>query len=248
MATNDFITRDDMAEYVRARLGHPVLEVELELAEKDGLGHVHLAINDSLSWMFRHNQDESAYHDWMIVFLREGIIEYDVPEETLDVIDAAPSFGNGFTPWTAFDVGAHESLVATTGWSQFDLVTYTAALRYLGDVQKLVGIMYEVQLHPQAHKMRIFPTPRADRPAIVKVYRKAKIAEIFSNILFRDLVVARTKVIWGEILSRDEYTFPGGGSVNGQILLDNARADLEKIEIRIYDESAKPFILTDLSL
>jgi len=243
-----FITRDDMVKYVRARLGHPVLEIELELAEKDGLGHVHLAINDSLDWMFRHNQDESAFHDWMIVFLREGIIEYDVPAEVLDVIDAAPSFGNGFTPWTAFDVGAHESLVATTGWSQFDLVTYTGALRYLADVQKLVGIQYEIHLHPQAHKLRIFPTPRADRAIIVKVARKAKIAEIFQNILFRDLVIARTKVIWGEVLSRDDYTFPGGGKVDGQTLLNNARTDLETSETRIYDESAKPFIITDLSL
>jgi len=243
-----YITRDDMVEYVRARLGHPVLELELELAEKDGLGHVHLAINDSLDWFFRHNQDEADYHDWMIVFLREGIIEYDVPEEVTDVVDAAPSFGNGFTPWTAFDVGAHESLVATTGWSQFDLVTYTAALRYLADVQKLVGIQFQLQLHAQAHKLRIFPTPRADRAVIVKVFRKAKISEIFSNILFRDYTVLRTKIIWGEVLSRDDYTFPGGGSVNGGALLDNARADLEKLEQRIYDESAKPHILTDLSL
>lgn len=244
----DFLTRDDMVEYVRSRLGDPVLELELELSEKNGLGHVHLCINDALDWMFRHNQDESDYHDWMIVFLREGIIEYTVPDEVTDVIDAAPSFGNGFTPWTAFDVGAHESLVATTGWSQFDLVTYTAALRYLADVQKLVGIQYQIQLHPQAHKLRVFPTPRADRAIIVKVHRKARIAEIFNNILFRDLVVARTKIIWGEVLSRDDYQMPGGGKVDGQTLLNNAITALDKIETRIYDESAKPFILTDLSL
>lgn len=248
MSDNQFITRDDMVSYVLARLGQPVLEVELELAEKDGLGHIHLAINDSLDYMFRHNQDESAYHDWMILFLRQGIIEYDVPEEVLDVIDAAPSFGNGFTPWTSFDVGSHESLVATTGWSQFDLVTYTGAMRYIADVQKLVGIQYEINLQPKAHKMRVFPTPRADRAAIVKVFRKAKISEIFANILFRDLVVARTKIMWGEILSRDDYTFPGGGKVDGQTLLNNARADLERTETKIYDESAKPHIVTDMSL
>ena len=243
-----FTTRDDMVEYVRARLGHPVLEIELELAEKDGLGHVHLAINDSLDWMFRHNQDESNYHDWMIIFLRQGIIEYDVPAEVTDTIDAAPSFGNGFTPWTAFDVGAHESLVATTGWSQFDLVTYTAALRYLGDVQKLVGIQYQLRFHPQQHRLKIYPTPRADRAIIVKIYRKAQISEIFENILFRDLVIARTKYMWGEVLSRDTYTFPGGGTVNGTDVLSRAEKELEKTEKLINDQSARPFILTDLSL
>jgi hypothetical protein len=248
MSLGIYVTRDDVVEYVKARLGHPVLELELELAEKDGLGHVHLAINDSLDWMYRHNQDEANFHDWMIILLRQGIIEYDVPEEVTDVIDAAPSFGNGFTPWTAFDVGAMESLVATTGWSQFDLVTYTAAMRYIADVKKLVGIQYQVRFHPQQHRLRIFPTPRNDRVAICKVYRKAAISEIFANILFRDLVTARTKIIWGEILDRDDYTLPGGGKVNGSRLLTDARSDLKDVEQRILDESARPFILTDLDM
>lgn len=248
MASGIYLTRDDVVEYVKARLGHPVLELELELQEKDGLGHVHLAINDSLDWMYRNNQDEANFHDWMILMLRQGIIEYDVPEEVTDVIDAAPSFGNGFTPWTAFDVGAGESLVATTGWSQFDLVTYTAAQRYIADVKKLVGIQYQVRFHAAQHRLRIFPTPRTDRVAICKVYRKAAIAEVFADINFRDLVVARTKIMWGEILDRDDYSFPGGGKVNGSRLLDHARTDLEKIEQRILDQSARPFILTDLDL
>jgi hypothetical protein len=244
----DYLTRDDMVEYIKSRLGHPVLELEMELAENNGLGHLHLAINDTLDWMIRENVNESAYHDWMILFLRQGIIEYDVPAEVVDAIDAAPSFGNGFTPWTAFDVGAHESLVATTGWSQFDLVTYVGALRYLSDVQKLVGIQYQIHLSPQQHKLRIYPTPRADRAVIVKIYRKARIAEIFQNILYRDLVVARTEIIWGKILTRDDVNLPGGGKVDGQTLLNNARTDLDRIEKQIMDESAKPFILTDLDL
>jgi hypothetical protein len=198
--------------------------------------------------MFRHNQDEANYHDWMIIYLRQGIIEYDVPEEVTDAIDAAPSFGNGFTPWTSFDVGSGESLVATTGWSQFDLVTYTSALRYLADVQKLVGIQYQIRFHPVAHKIKIHPTPKADRAIIVKIYRKAKISEIFDNILFRDLVVARTKYIWGEVLARDTYTFPGGGTVDGNGVLNRAEKELEKVEKRIDDQSAPPFIVTDLSL
>jgi len=49
------VTRDDVVQYVRARLGHPVIDLELELAEKGGLGHVHLAISDSLDWFMREN-------------------------------------------------------------------------------------------------------------------------------------------------------------------------------------------------
>lgn len=242
------VTRGDVQEYIMARLGWPVLDLELELQEKGGLGHIQLAINDSLDWMWRHNQDESNYHDWMVLYLKAGIIEYDVPPEVSDVVDCAPSWGNGFTPWTAFDVGANESLVATTGWSQFDLVTYTAAQRYISDVQKLVGTIYQVTFHPDTHRVRILPTPKADRVAVCAIYRKATVSAIFQNILFRDLATARTKIIWGEILSRDDFTMPGGGKVRGDLLLQNARQDLDKVEKQIWEESARPFIMTDLSL
>ena len=184
----------------------------------------------------------------MVLRLKAGIIEYDVPEEVTDVIDVAPSFGNGFTPWTAFDVGAGESLVATTGWSQFDLVTYTGAMRYLADVQKLVGVQYQVRFHAQAHKLRIIPTPRSDRVALCRIYRKAAMAEIFANPLFRDFVVARVEILWGKILSRDDYQFPGGGKVNGQKLLDDATKRYDELMKQIRAESATPFILTDLDM
>jgi hypothetical protein len=54
--------------------------------------------------------------------------------------------------------------------------------------------------------------------------------------------------MWGEILDRDDYTFPGGGKVNGSRLLEHARNDLKAAEDKIWDESAKPFILTDLDM
>jgi hypothetical protein len=242
------LTRDDVVEYVKARLGFPVLDIELELEERNGLGHIHLAIQDSLDWMFRKAVDEADYHDWIVLYARAGIIEYTLPEGVTDVVEAAPSYGNGFTPWTAFDVGAHESLVATTGWSQFDLVTYTAAKRYLSDVQKLVGIQYQLRFHPVSRTLRILPTPKIDTAIMIKIYRKAALSEVFNMINFRDLVTARTKIMWGEILSRDDYNFPGGGKVNGERLLSDARTDKKEIEELIYQESARPFILTDLDL
>jgi hypothetical protein len=245
---NVFITRDDMVEYVKARLGFPCLDIELDLEEKNGLGHVHLAINDSLDYMFRHSQDEADYHDWMVLYARAGIIEYTLPEGVTDVIDAAPTFGNGMTPWTSFDVGAYESLVSTTGWSQFDLVTYVAAQRYLSDVKKLVGTVYQVRYHPTSRKLRIIPTPKQDRAIMVKIYRKESISEIFNMINFRDLVIARTKVILGEIVTKYDYQLPGGGKINGDRILTDARADLEKMEKKIAEEAARPFIMTDLDL
>ena len=245
---NILMTRDDLVQYVKARLGYPCIDLELETEEKGGLGHIHLSINDSLDWVFRHAQDEADYHDWLVLYAKAGIIEYTLPEGVTDVIDAAPTYGNGFTPWTSFDVGAYESLVSTTGWSQFDLVTFVAAQRYMSDVKKLVGTIYQLRYHPVSRKLRIIPTPKEDRAIMIKIYRKESLSEIFNMINFRELVVARTKELWGEILDKDDYQLPGGGKVNGARILSNAREDKAKIEDRIIAECARPFIMTDLDL
>ena len=243
-----FVTWDDFVNYIKARLGHPCIDLELELEEKNGLGHIHLAIEDSLDWFFRYAQDEADYHDWLVLYTQPGIIEYTLPEGVTDVIDAAPTLGGGLTPWTSFDVGSHESLQSTTQWGQFDLVTYVAAQRYLADVTKLVGISYQLRFHAVSRKLRIIPTPKEPRAVMIKIYRKESLSEVFGMINFRDLVIARVKVIWGEILDRDDYTLPGGGKVNGSRLLSNAIEAQAKLEDRIIGESVRPYIMTDLDL
>jgi hypothetical protein len=242
------MTRDDVVEYIKHRVGYPALDLELNLEEKNGFGHVHLAINDSLNWFYRHNQDEANYHDWMVIYARAGVIEYNTPAHITDVIEVAPTMGNAITPWSAMDVGPGESLMATTGWQQFDLVTYVAAQRYVSDIKKLLGVVYQVRFHPVQRKLIIYPTPKTDRMLICKVYRKAMVYEIFANQLFLDYACARLKVIWGEILTRDDNTMPDGGKVNGDRLLSDARSDIDKYEKMIFEESARPFIMTDLDL
>jgi hypothetical protein len=242
-----FFTRDDLVEYVKARLGAPLVSLELELQEKNGLGHIHLTIQDCLDWYYDNVQDKGSFRDWLKIYARAGVVWYDLPEDIVDVIDISPNFGNGFTPWTSFDVGAGESLISTSGWSQFDLCSYTGAMRYLSDVQKLVGQQFQVQFHAQSHRLRILPTPKNDTILIAEVYKKERIAEIFNQVNFRNLVVAHVKKIWGEILSHDQITLPGGGTVNGPGILAQGEKDIEKYEKFIIDRSTPPFIRTDLA-
>jgi hypothetical protein len=245
--TYEFITREDMVEYVKARLGTPVVELEMELEERNGLGHIHMAIQDTLSWFFRENAGEAYYRDFLTIYGQPGIIEYDVPKDVVEVIDAVPSFGNGITPWTAFDIGPGETLVATTGWTQFDLVTFVGGMRYLADIKHLLGVQYQVTFHPQQHRLRLLPAPRTPRAIVCPVYTKSDLAEIFANPLFRDMAVARTQIQWGEILSKFDYQMPGGGKVDGKGILERGKNDWKELFERLKKESAPPFIMTSMS-
>ena len=88
-----------------------------------------------------------------ILRLKAGIIQYKVPDEVIQVIDLSASYGNTFSPMMAWDVGPGESLMGVGGagiggMGQFDLVSYSGALRMLSDIKKLVGTQYNVKLHP----------------------------------------------------------------------------------------------------
>ena len=110
-----YLTRDDMIMYARARLGEPCTEIEMEVEERNGLGHLHMTLQDTLDIFYRFNQDESSYVDYMVLRLEAGVIEYKVPPEIIEVIDVTPSYGNTFSPMMAWDVGPGESLMGVGG-------------------------------------------------------------------------------------------------------------------------------------
>ena len=248
----ELITTDDMDEYIKSRMGYPVTEIEMVVEERGGLGHIHLAIKDTLDWIYRINMDEASYKDIMKIPLRAGIIQYRVPDNIMEVIDVQPSYGNTFSPMMAWDVGPGESLMGVGGaglggLGQFDLVTYAGAIRYLNDVKKLVGTQYSIKLHPVDHILRVYPTPKSDRIAIATVYVKAKKYEVFANPLFRDMVVARAEMQLGKILKKDDITLPGGAKVNGQAVYSDAKEDWKALMDELKAQSAQPFMMTDLT-
>lgn len=247
-----FITTDDMVAYIISRLGGEAMEIEMEVQEKHGLGHIHMAIQDTLDWFYRLNQNEASYLDILVMRLKAGITKYKVSPEIIEVVDISPSYGNTFSPMMAWDVGPGESLMGISGagmggMGQFDLVTYSGAMRYLQDVKKLVGTQYNVKLHPVEHICRVYPTPKSDRTAIAYVYTKAKKSEIYANPLFRDMVVARAEMQLGTILKKDEITMPGNAKVNGQAIYNDAKERWDKLFEEMKLESAPPLMMTDLS-
>jgi hypothetical protein len=248
----EIITTDDMVQVVLSRMGYPVTEIEMVVEERGGLGHVHMAIKDTLDWFYRINMDEASYKDVMKIPLRAGIIQYRVPDNIMEVIDVQPSYGNTFSPMMAWDVGPGESLMGVGGaglggLGQFDLVTYAGAIRYLNDVKKLVGTQYNIKLHPVDHILRVYPTPKSDRIALATVYVKAKKYEVFANPLFRDMAVARAEMQLGKILKKDDITLPGGAKVNGQAIYNDAKAEWDALFKLLQEQSAQPFMMTDLN-
>ena len=241
-------TRDKLIEYIKSRLGHPCIDLELEIEKKDGLGHLEIAIDDSLDWIFRHAQDEADYQDYVIVYTKTGQIEYKMPEGITDVIEGGRAWGNSITPWSTLNIGPGETLLSLSGSMNFDLPTFVAAKTLLSDAQKLIGLNYRFKFHKESGILRIIPTPREDVPIIVRVYREECFSEVFAMINFRNLVVATAREQIGIHLTKDDFNMPGGGRVNGDKILAKAEKDKKEAQDAIINESARPYLMTDLDL
>ena len=71
---------------------------------------------------------------------------------------------------------------------------------------------------------------------IIFVYFCARL--FFNHILFRRLVVARAKKLWGLHLKKYALTLPGGGSINGSEIYSDGVAEEEKAFEAVQKEAA----------
>ena len=110
-----YITRDDMVRRIISRMGGQCQEIEMVVEEDRGLGHVHMAIEDTEDFFYRYCVDEAQYIDLMVLHLIPGVMEYRVPDNVVNVIEVNPSYGNTFSPMMAWDVGPGESLMGVGG-------------------------------------------------------------------------------------------------------------------------------------
>lgn len=251
------MTRDDMVEWVKARLGAPLTDIEMVVEENKGLGHIHMAIQDCLDLFWKFSVDEASYQDLLILHLEPGVMEYRVPDEVMQAVDVTPSYGNTFSPMMAVDIGPGESLLGVggiglgglggMGLGQFDLPTYVGALRYLADMKKTVGTQYDIHFYPDEHIIRVYPTPKTPRKACARVFVKAKMSSIFLNPIFREMAVAKAKMQLGEIVGKDDFTMPGNVKIDGKWIYSEGEKRFDKYFDLMLEQAPGAMMMTDLS-
>lgn len=240
--------RDKLFEYVKARLGHPCIDIELELERNKEFSHFDTAYVDAWDFITRYSSNEANFEDYVIVYTQTNRVEYILPPGVSEVIEGGRAWGNAITPWSTLQIGPGESLISLNGGLNFDLGTYVAAKTLLADAQKLIGLNYRFKYHKESRILRIIPTPREDSPIIIRVYRDESIEEVYSMINFRNLLVALMREQLGLILFKDDFTMPGGGRINGDKILAKAESDKKAAMDAIIAEAPRPYFMTDLDL
>ena len=237
------ITRQNLKDYALRKLGAPVTEINVDDAQLED------CIDDALQYFAEYHFDgtERRYY------------KYAVTQEDLDRAEGDPNGGyislDGIDANIISITGLYQ--FSTLSSNMFD-VRYQMALNDFYGIRSGMGSITNYSITKQNLELIsqiLDPTKNMRFTRVTnKLYIDANwgedfkvgeyilfecysaidpetYTEIYDNILLKRYVTALFKKQWGQNLSKFEgIQLPGGVSFNGAVIIDQAIADIEKIE------------------
>lgn len=248
------VTTEQMRTYIKMMLGGGIVNVEMK---NEVLNQI---IEDSIQEFQKYNYGEGQYLDYVIFTASAGQTTYNFFEDPVlsaswedisNVVNFEISFGiNGintlFSPTHILLMENGQANNMLGGSRLFggqytpglELTSYKIAMMYLQDIQETLGKQYMVNWIPYRGTLVITPAPKENVTGILQLYRKEKIENLLNDNLVKKLCVAKTKIVWGQLLRKYNMSMPGGGTINGDLLHQEGVDEEEKIleQIRLESE------------
>jgi len=259
MSTYSRITsRTDFIDYCLRRLGHPVIEVNVEDEQIED------RINDAIQ-LFTEYVAEGSQRLYVTMTITQdivdrGFIDFDldtsIVQSTADnilsvvrvlPIDDSTSSVNFFD--VKYQMRLNDLWDLQTGIG--DLAYYEQMQQYLSTIDlKLTGHP-QIQFSRNGRTLNIFGDIAGSKgdlqsgdKIVIEMYVAANLnanGSIYDNMFLKDYATALIKEQWGQNLIKFEgMVLPGGVQLNGRQIIEDARTEIENARQRIYNEYDTP--------
>ena len=250
MAFERIQTREDFIDYCLRRLGHPVVEVNVEDQQLED------RVNDALQ-RFLEYSGEGNFRTYKTVTITQTMLDNQYidlnglfsdidADRILSVLRVLP-INSDSSSVNFFDVKYQMRLNdlwdLQTGVG--DLAYYEQMQQYLSTIDlKLTGHP-QIQFNRYGQSLNIFGDLANNRDLKVgdKIVVEAMVeinttnTRIYDNIFLKQYATALIKYQWGQNLIKFEgMQLPGGVTLNGQRIMDEARQEIEIAEQKLYNE------------
>lgn len=252
--------RDDFTDYCLRRLGHPVIEINVDDEQIED------RINDALE-LFMEYTSEGSHRVYLPMTITEdmrtrGYIDFDLDTHTLpndandilSVVRVLP-VTNDSSSANFFDVKYQMRLndiwdMQSGGFTGF--AYYEQMQQYLSLVDMKLTGHPQVQFQKANKKLHIFGELEGGTKADLKVGDNIMIemflasdvnsdGKIYNNMFLKEYATALIKEQWGANLIKFEgMVLPGGVQLNGRQIYEDAKQEIEVIRQRIYNEYDTP--------
>lgn len=254
MAFERIQTREDFIEYCLRRLGHPVVEINVEDQQIED------RVNDALQ-KFLDYAGEGSFRVYQIITITQTMIDNQFidlgtsfggidADRILSIIRVLP-INSDSTSVNFFDVKYQMRLndLRDLNTGVGDLAYYEQMQQYLSTIDlKLTGHP-QIQFNRYGQSLNIWGDlgPNRDLEVGDKIVVEAMVeidtdnTRIYDNIFLKEYATALIKFQWGQNLIKFEgMQLPGGVTLNGQRIMDEARQEIERTEAKLYNEYDLP--------
>ena len=223
-----------LKEYCLRRLGHPVIEINVDEEQCDD------RVSDALQYFSEYHFDGVEK-----VFLKHTITQTDIDNEYIAMADPVISVIRvlPIPNFNAFQTGFFneefqlriQDLNSFTGSS---LINWQMSLQNWSMVDHLFTVTPTIQFNRKQNKLYL-ETNWSDKFSvgdilIVEAYRildPSTYTEIYDDMFLKKYAAALIKRQWGENLKKFEgVQLPGGVTLNGKTIYDEAVEEITKIE------------------
>ena len=251
-------TRDDFIDYCLRRLGHPVIEINIDDQQIED------RVDDALQ-IFQDYVAEGSFRAYIPVTITQTMIDnakidFDTDvtfttinaENIIQVVKVLP-FDDSGSSTNFFDIKYQMrlndffQLEQTVG----DLAYYEQMQQYIGLIDmKLVGTP-QIQFSRNGNTLQIwgdlvnYGDLKVGKTIAIEMYVAADPDEtgnrLWDNQFLKEYATALIKRQWGENLSKFEgMQLPGGVTINGRQIIEDANQEIEVARQRIYNEYDTP--------
>ena len=228
-----------LVAWIRRKLGHPIVAVELDDSQ------ILDNITDALQYYKRYS-GTTTYENALLVQLSKDQPLYILDDTVLSVLnfDTTATVGSGIN--TLFSV---ENTLFNEGMlgdfsKDMGLVSWQLAQQYVDMARDLLIPMHIIDFNPYDKKLKITPTPTEDVVGILKVWSTWDFtftSPIYNEIWLKQYALALSKISLGEIRGKFSGTaLPGGGTINGDSMRAEGLEEKEKLEENIIEFDGEP--------
>lgn len=239
--------RQQVVSYIKNMLGDGMVDVELDP------NHYTTAIDRALA-KFRQRSSNSVEESYVFLTVEVDQNEYTLPKEIMDVrqifrrsIGSRSGGGQGGTLFEPFNL-AYSNTYLLTATNMGGLATYYAFASYQKQVGKMFGSDINFTFNRTTKKLTLMQRPRSEEEVLLWIYNHRPdfnlLQDNFAGQWLKDYSLATCKSMLGEAREKfSQIASPQGGtSLNGTALKNEAKAELDALELDLinYKDGGTP--------
>jgi len=229
-------TRATFIEYCKRRLGHPVIDINLDDAQIED------RIDDALRFWQEYHFDGTekllVSHQVDAQDISDKFLTLDpsLDDSILGISRMLASSGQTTNMFSIRYQMAFNDIATYSTRGVREMQNYWMRLSHLGMVNDLISGMSNLRFNRITNKIYIDWDWSVDIKEgdyiVLETYQKVgDTTELWGNMFLKNYATALIKEQWGMNLSKFEgVQMPGGVTLNGRAILEDARAEIERLK------------------